>query len=302
MPIPESQLETWSKQGATVTSGQIYNSVRTALEAQNSAIRNLLSRGDAEIYLQGSYGNGTNIYGDSDVDIVVQLHSTWNRDLSLLPPDQERLYTSTYPNATYLWQNFYNDVVMTLRKYYGSGAINLSRKVPKVTSASWNLTADIVIATDYRKYLYFYSDANHSCIIGIRFCIPNEGNREVINYPKEHRDNGVQKNKETNERFKPLVRVFKNARNHLIDNGVISDDLVPSYFLECLIYNIPPSNFGISFQQSFYHALSYLANSDFGSYRCQNEQSELFGNAPEQWRRQNAVDFLSGLINLWATW
>ena len=65
MPIPESQLETWSHQGATVTSAATHRSIRAALDAHDwpDAMR-------LNPYLQGSYANATNIRGNSDVDLT----------------------------------------------------------------------------------------------------------------------------------------------------------------------------------------------------------------------------------------
>src|SRR5437867_541266 len=103
MPISESQLETWSHQGAVTTSAAAYNSVQTALGLQTSAVCKM----KPEIYLQGSYGNNTNIFEDSDIDIVVQLESVWGRDLSALPPDQQRLYNHSVSSASFPWNQFH---------------------------------------------------------------------------------------------------------------------------------------------------------------------------------------------------
>jgi hypothetical protein len=80
MAIPESQLETWCNQGATVTSSAAYTSIKAALGDPKSKVRDL----NTEIYLQGSYGNTTNIYADSDVDVVVQFNSVYSWDVSSL--------------------------------------------------------------------------------------------------------------------------------------------------------------------------------------------------------------------------
>jgi hypothetical protein len=50
MAIPESQLETWSQQGATTTAQSTYRSIQTALQADTSLIKYL----DYDVYLQGS--------------------------------------------------------------------------------------------------------------------------------------------------------------------------------------------------------------------------------------------------------
>jgi tRNA nucleotidyltransferase (CCA-adding enzyme) len=75
MTISESQLETWARQGAVTTASNTHQSIRRALDAYDwpNGVR-------FESYLQGSYRNTTNIRGDSDVDLVVQLNSTFERD------------------------------------------------------------------------------------------------------------------------------------------------------------------------------------------------------------------------------
>jgi tRNA nucleotidyltransferase (CCA-adding enzyme) len=85
MGIPESQLQTWSHQGAVTTAKTTHESIRNALAANTSPIRDK----SYEVYLQGSYKNTTNIRGDSDVDVVAQLNSTFQDDLSALPLAQE---------------------------------------------------------------------------------------------------------------------------------------------------------------------------------------------------------------------
>ena len=76
MPIPESQLETWSHQGSITQSSSTYNTIKSVLEGSTTpyAGRNF------KVFLQGSYGNDTNIYAESDVDIVIRLD-----DANLLP-------------------------------------------------------------------------------------------------------------------------------------------------------------------------------------------------------------------------
>ena len=93
MPIPESQLETWSHQGAVTTAKQTHESIRNVLNSHTWQ-----SGVNFEDYLQGSYRNTTNIRGDSDVDVVTQLNSTFKSDLSELPDYQQTL-AQTDPSA-----------------------------------------------------------------------------------------------------------------------------------------------------------------------------------------------------------
>ena len=85
MSIPESQLETWSHRGSITQSRDTYNTIKNVLEASNTpyAGKNL------KVFLQGSYGNDTNIYTESDVDIVIRLDDCFQRDLSELTEEVE---------------------------------------------------------------------------------------------------------------------------------------------------------------------------------------------------------------------
>ena len=107
MAIPESQLETWAKQGAITTAKSTADSVKNALNSYNNWPNGI----DFEVYLQGSYKNDTNIRGDSDVDIVAQLNSTFYSNLS---EEQKRILGLT--PASYGWSNFRSDVLQVLKK------------------------------------------------------------------------------------------------------------------------------------------------------------------------------------------
>jgi hypothetical protein len=67
MPIPESQLETWSHQGSVTQSKDTYAPVRSALLDSKAVYKDK----QFDVFLQGSYGNDTNIYAESDVDTVI---------------------------------------------------------------------------------------------------------------------------------------------------------------------------------------------------------------------------------------
>ncbi len=88
MSIPEAQLETWSKVGSQTQSKDTYATIRNALDDKNAPYA-----GSIEIFLQGSYGNDTNVYGkDSDVDIVMLSDRAYFRDLSRLSAIESAAY------------------------------------------------------------------------------------------------------------------------------------------------------------------------------------------------------------------
>jgi hypothetical protein len=285
MPIPESQLETWSRIGAVTTAKQTYESVRNALEAHNWP-----SNVQYEVYLQGSYKNDTNIRGDSDVDIVVQLNSLYHSNRL-----EDREVNSKLILVSDAWRGI---VLKVLRNHYGYSKVSEGKKALKVKTPY--LPADVVVCLQYRKYPD-RSRSKDGFVEGMTFWVPSE-RRWVINYPKLHYANGVKKNQDTNGRYKPTVRMFKNARTYLIERKVILVDLAPSYFLECLLYNVPNDKFSSNLQSTFCNVINWLWEADFRQFVCQNEQLPLFGNTPEQWSEDKARRFLEAMVNLWANW
>ena len=300
MPIPESQLETWSHQGAVTTAKATSDSIRNALTASSSPIRGK----EYEVYLQGSYKNDTNIRGDSDVDIVVQLNETFQYDLNGLSSPEKLAFERDYASsATYHWENFRADVLRALRAYYGSSAVSEGNKSLKTSKGSGRLAADVVVCLQYRRYLHYANIYDQEYVEGIIFYTRRES-RRIVNFPKPHYDDGVAKNASsaTNGWYKPTVRMFKNVRTYLVDRSRLSQHVAPSYFVECLFYNAPNGAFGYSYHDTFYEILDWASRTDLSGCVCQNEQLYLFGTLHEQWSISSAHQFIDALIDLWNNW
>lgn len=290
MGIPESQLETWSHQGAIITAKSTADSVKNALDSYESWPSGI----EYEVYLQGSYKNSTNIRGDSDVDVIAQLSSTFYSNLS----EEQKKLLRLKP-ASYGWEDFRLDVLNSLKKYYGSDQVKEGNKSLKIKAGSGRLPADVVVCAQYRQYAASLNINDY--VEGMTFWT-KLGNRQIINYPKLHYQNGVQKHQNTKDWWKPAVRMFKNIRTHLVDRGEIEKDLAPSYFLECLLYNVPNNQFGKSFQDTFCDVVNWINDISLENFVCQNEHLHLFGLTPEQWSQDKAKLFIQNLIELWNNW
>ena len=204
MSIPEQQLSIWSDHGSQEASKRTHEAIRTALNAHD------WPQGMTyDFYLQGSYRNDTNIRGDSDVDIVLELTSAFRHDaLPLSKSEQERLDESFFP-ATHNWDDFRREALLALEEWFGTSLVTQGNKAIKLKAKPPRLAADIVVCLEHRRYDSYYSYAQ-----GITFQTLREG-RWIINYPKMHYENGVAKSAKTWNRYKRTVRMFKNARNHL---------------------------------------------------------------------------------------
>jgi len=280
MGIPESQLETWSHQGAIAIAKTTADSIKNALNSYTDWPDGI----DFEVYLQGSYKNDTNIRGDSDVDVVAQLNSCFYNNLS---EDQKRVLGLT--PASYCWSEFRADTINALKSYYGQSRIAEGNKSIQIAASAGRLPADVIICSQYRKYR---TVSNDNYTEGICFWTRKDG-RQVINYPKVHYDNGVSKHQNSSRWSKPVVRLFKNCR------GSISGDATPSYFLECMLYNVPNSKFGSSYRDTFCNIVNWLSEASLNDFVCQNGQLKLFGLTPEQWNTNQARTFINNLVSLW---
>ena len=81
MGISERQLETWAQQGNTGQFTDTYKSIRGNLLDGSAPY----PAADVGVFLQGSYGNDTNVWADSDVDIVLKHTGAYYPDVSQLP-------------------------------------------------------------------------------------------------------------------------------------------------------------------------------------------------------------------------
>lgn len=287
MGIPEQQLQTWSNQGAQKASQDTYTSIKAALDNyQWPAVM-----GKPEVYLQGSYPNHTNIRGDSDVDIVAESSNVFYHNV----PDDQRSQYGLSPAATggYGWKEYKAEVLNALTSYYGHNVVTQGNKCIKIAGSGSRLNADVVPCVRYRQY---YNNGNHAK--GITFWT-RDGNVKVVNFPKIHLDNGSTKNASCNQNYKPNIRTFKNARN-------CADSNFPSYFLECLLYNVPSEKFTNSFNDTFFSVLTFLneakKDESMAGWYCQNRQQKMFGGGEHQIALTDAHKLVSDLIDLWNNW
>lgn len=288
MSLSEQQLITWSNQGAVVTAKSTHESIRNTIARYNWPVA------APECHLQGSYANDTNIRGNSDVDLFVQNNDSFFSNLSYDQKQDLRLI-----DASYGWEAFRDDVIKALSDYYGWASVDSSGvKSVKVAGGNSRLDADVVVCCEYRLYR-----SGQVAATGIGFR-NRKTNELIVNYPKLHYENGVAKNSRTrtNGWYKPSVRMFKNARTRITEAKPYLADWFPSYFVECILYNVPDSFFGQSYQSTYATSTSYLIKLfDQGrasSLKCQNGIDNLFGASSTQWREEYARTFVEELCNL----
>jgi len=149
----------------------------------------------------------------------------------------------------------------------------------------------------------FTSPNDQLYISGISF--DDSAGQTIVNFPRQHIRNGEAKNaaNRTNGRYKQTIRMFKNARTCLVDRRMLTANAAPSYFVECLLYNVPDQLFAASRQQTFENVWNHVwSQLNVDAALCQNEQLLLFGTSAQQWTVQAAAQLFRGLQTLWNNW
>lgn len=290
MTIPEEQLRTWAAKGSNKISSPAHNKLRAVVSNPKYSI---LSQKDLKFttMLQGSYVNFTGIKDNSDVDLVIKLTDYIKSNIDL---------TTMFKNIntpSYTFPTFKEDLYKTLINFYGKDKVIIDSKSIKV-NIEGNFWADVVPAFQY-FYCHFV-ETDLRVIKGIY--LETENGVPIINFPNQHQKNGQRKSNETNEVSREMVRVFKNAKTHLVQNQIIDKKVAPSYFIENLIYNVPNEYFTNYLQETFLNILNHLIKSNIETFKCQNDQDDIFGDKIWHWNIKDAHTFIKAVLELWESW
>lgn len=297
MAIPESQLETWSHQGSITQSSTTFNSIKNVLESSTAPYADK----QYEVFLQGSYGNDTNVYAESDVDIIIRLDECFQSDLCCLTEAERTAYHEAFSDATYNQFNFKHDVLTVLTDQYGD-AISVGDKAISIESRGSRRSADVIAAVEYRHYHAFQSAQNSDYIQGV--CFWTASGQMIANFPKQHSSNLTAKHQRTSQWLKPLIRVFKNMRRRMVDDGLLNPGVAPSYFIEGLLYNVPDKYLRTSYATCVVNTLNwYILEAEKSELLCANEQYYLLRDGEANcWNEANCDDFVASAVNLWNDW
>jgi hypothetical protein len=202
MAIPEAQLKTWSGLGSVTQSKDTYETIRKVLNDSTSPYY----LKDFSIFLQGSYGNDTNVHGDSDVDIVIRLDNAFASDLSKLEQTAVRNYDTTYADAAFGVEDFKLEVLAWLTKKFGAD-VKPGNKAIFVKANGNRRDADVLVCTKLRRYLEGSTGTDNNYEEGI--CFFTADGARIVNFPEQHADNCTAKHQATANWFKHMVRVYK---------------------------------------------------------------------------------------------
>ncbi|WP_348265284.1 nucleotidyltransferase [Telmatobacter sp. DSM 110680] len=244
--------------------------VRKAINADTK-----LCSKNIEVFVQGSYANRTNVRQDSDVDVCVLYKGAWFSDYAQCPGLNSSALGLV--DSLYSYVEFKNDVGSAIRSYFNADSFRRGNKAFDIHANSYRIDADVVPCFEYRRY--FGTAEDYRVASGTEL-IPDNG-QAIINWPRQNYDNGVIKNNATSRRFKALVRIFKCLRNEMVSNGHSVAEAIPSYLIECLIFNVPDGSFGsIEYRADVRAAIVHLWNATLTDEMC------------DAWREVNGLKYL----------
>jgi hypothetical protein len=226
----------WALQGSVDASRRTYASVQEALSRSKE-----LADISYEVFLQGSYANSTNTRGDSDVDVVVMMTSTFMPDISPLNVQQVRHYATNQIPGTTSFTQLRDMVKRALDAYFGPSRVENKNKCLKVAKRDGFVDADVVPAMQLRRFTSYEASGAATWIEGI-YIDPLQGGR-IINFPKEHIKQGQAKNKLASGNYKSAVRQVKRLRRKAVSRALLGPSDAPGYLLECLVSNVPIDRF-----------------------------------------------------------
>jgi hypothetical protein len=231
---------------------------------------------------------------------VIKINSFFFRDLSRLPVDQKTAYERSFGDATYGYSEFTAGVIGILSKRFESD-VSLGNKAVWIKPNGGRRNADVLISAQFRRYHEFNDYSNQRYDEGIAFLVA--GGRLIENFPKQHSANLTTKHQNTKNRLKPVVRIFKNMRNHMLDKKLMAQGVAPSYFIEGMLYNVPNDKFSASYADTVAACYDWLTQSDQTKLVCANYMHWLVrAGEHTSWPPENFTKFLTAVRDLWVKW
>lgn len=234
MPVSEERINLWAQAISETEETKCQNALSQVTEALRAPFGNSVT-----ILRKGSHANRTNIRADSDVDIAAIHEGYFFDDLQRLSSEEKAVYESQRVSADYAYRTFKDDVQKALADYFGAENVQRKTKCIRVKGNTNRVDSDVVPSYRYKRF----RTPTHVEAVGIAL-IPDNSPNVIGSFPEQHYANGVSKNERTARNFKAVVRVLKNARNQMVDEGLFTRDAMSSFFIECLVWNAADTHFG----------------------------------------------------------
>lgn len=248
----------------------------------------------AKIIIQGSYGNNTNVRQESDVDVSVILISSFK---SIYRPGLSRSDYG-FVESDYGLIDLKTDLYEALKVYFNS-KVEYKNKTIFIPESTSMVNSDVVPAIQKRDYREDYSNNPDNYRGGV-YIYDEKNNKYISNYPEQHIESGIFKNKESKTYYKKIVRILKNIKNDMQNNNVSIPDSISSFGVESLVFNVP--NYVFLNMNSHVDRLSaiiqYLNSNCNNNYLEANNIKRLFPNENTLYDYKNFISDMKEFVGL----
>ena len=293
MKYENTTLQSWTRPLSTTEEERVKNTIGMINDALRKS--SALNKYQIEVFVQGSYGNNTNVRQNSDVDVCVMLTSFFFCNYVRGKSATDYGHTTS---GEIRFSDYKTYVINAIKQKFGGESITVKNKSINISSNSYHVNADVVPSFQYRDYGIIHSTNPNLYIEGIKFYAVDE--TEIINYPKAHIQNGKDKNKDTNYFYKKIVRIMKHIRNDMLHKNLIDGNKITSFLIECLVWNIPneiiinSDTWEERIKNSIIFLWKNLNDNTCSDWREVSEHIYLFHNA-RKWSKQDARIFLENM-------
>lgn len=216
-------------------------------------------------------------------------------DTKGLTPQQQAAFKSAFSkDAEYGYAQFKTDADGYITALYNG--VEIGKKAAFVPGNNRRRNADILVCQQFRRYTS-YEPGAHEYHEGVAFY---SGGKRIENFPKQHSANCTAKHQGTNGNFKPMVRVFKNMRNSMIEKGLLAEGVAPSYFIEGMLWNVPNDKFTGDYGDMWIACFNWIVTTEEANLACANDLHWLVrDNTLVCWPSANFHTFTAALKKYW---
>jgi hypothetical protein len=286
----EQQLTNWTKPPSDTEQSKLENSEKMVRDAISSDEK--LKKKSTETFGQGSYANNTNVRLNSDIDINVCYTGGFFFEL---PKEKKKEDFGLNNPSSYSFTEFKDDVENALVNKFGRKDVKRNDKCITIVANTTRIETDVVPTWEHRRY-----SENGKYVVGTEF--RRDAGGYITNFPKQHISNGINKNNNTQRRFKRLTRLHRKLRYKMIDDGEPVSDNITSFLLECLVWNVPNKIMTDydTWNERLRESIVYIYGKTKTDDDCKEwgEVSELFYlfHSGRKWTRKDVNDYM---ILLW---
>lgn len=242
-----------------------------------------------KVYAKGSYANNTNVRADSDVDIAVECTEAeyWDESKPGFHTPRGR-YEGIWTPA-----KLRTELVAALKATFTGQVDDTGSTAIMINSGSARVDADVVPCFSY--CYYFESTTRQGTKI-----FKTDGT-SLVNYPAQQLEYGIAKNKRTGYAYKKGVRLLKRIENAMAEDGTFRE--LPSFFIECLVFNCPDPVFAHStwterLRGMLFHIWDQLQGDEPDTERWVEANDSFFLFRPGQkWSREDGREFAKAAWN-----